>query len=136
MKVIIDTNVFVSGIFWSGTPGKIIMAWIEDKLRLAVNQSILDEYLRVIEHLSQKYKHIDPEPIINMIMFNSELHQDLEFTTPLCRDPDDDKFIACALSAKTNNIISGDKDLLECDNLPKGIQVIKPNEFYQTYLSH
>ena len=52
---------------------------------------------------------------------------------PICEDPDDDKFIACALAEKTKTIISGDKHLLNISGY-KGIKVFKPRLFIDKYL--
>jgi putative PIN family toxin of toxin-antitoxin system len=135
MKIIIDTNVLVSGIFWEGIPGKIINAWLDEKLTLVATTNIIDEYVRVIEHLAQKFKGIDTESVVNLIMLKTQIHHDITLSTPLCRDPDDDKFIACALSTRVNHIISGDKDLLECTGLPKSLEIIRPSLFYDKYLT-
>ena len=52
MKVILDTNVLISGIFFtSGPPGKIVIAFIEDKFELVVSPEILDEYMKIISRL-------------------------------------------------------------------------------------
>jgi predicted nucleic acid-binding protein len=52
----------------------------------------------------------------------------------VCRDPGDDKFLACAVAAKVKRIVSGDKDLLSVSGY-RGIEVIKPRDFVRGYLS-
>ena len=52
---------------------------------------------------------------------------------PICEDPDDDKFFACALASGSKVIISGDKHLLKVTGY-QGIQVLKPREFVDKYL--
>jgi len=52
MKIILDTNVFISGIFFSGPPSQILQAWKNKKLQIILSQDILDEYHRVAESLS------------------------------------------------------------------------------------
>ena len=51
----------------------------------------------------------------------------------ICRDPDDDKFINCAIDAKAIYIVSGDNDLLDIKNFA-GIEIITAREFYEKYL--
>lgn len=53
MKVVLDTNVFVSGLFFSGPPYEILDAWRHGKLHLVVSPPILDEYRRVGEEPSR-----------------------------------------------------------------------------------
>lgn len=133
MKVVIDTNVFVAGIFWSGPPYTILQAWQEKKIQVAITKDILDEYHRVAELLQQKYSTIDLTPIIEWVTTYSEICHPAPLSKRISVDPDDDKFIACAIAAKANIIISGDKDLLDVSGV-FGIQVIKPRGFVNQYL--
>lgn len=51
MKVVLDTNVLISGIFWKGTPRKILDEWSKGKFQLVVTPNIFTEYQRVGEEL-------------------------------------------------------------------------------------
>lgn len=135
MRIILDTNVLVSGIFWGGIPGKIIAACLNKELTLVASTDIVDEYLRVIKQTGAKFKTIDTEPIINMILLETQIHEEIIVPLSLCRDFDDEKFITAGLSAGVHHIVSGDKDLLECKNLPKSLEVINPSEFYKKHLA-
>ena len=68
MKVILDTNVFVSGVFFSGPPYQILQAWQAGEFELVASQQILDEYIRVGEILAEERPTIDLHPIINFII--------------------------------------------------------------------
>ncbi len=63
MKVVLDTNVFVSGVFFSGPPYQILKAWRDGKIHLAVSLEILDEYRRVGEILAEDHPTINLAPI-------------------------------------------------------------------------
>jgi predicted nucleic acid-binding protein len=52
VKIVVDTNVFVSGVFFSGPPHQILQAWRDGKAQLVISPAILDEYVRVGEELS------------------------------------------------------------------------------------
>jgi putative PIN family toxin of toxin-antitoxin system len=67
MKIVLDTNVFISGIFFSGPPSQILQAWKNKKLRIILSQDILDEYHRVAETLSSKYPTINIFQIIELV---------------------------------------------------------------------
>mgnify|MGYP003525425025 FL=1 len=128
IKLILDTNVFISGIFWSGTPAKILNAWYEKKIKIVCSLEILDEYSRVSDILSKKYPSVDMEPFINLMIRDAELFTPIKLKTPVSRDPDDDKFIAVALAANCHLIVSGDNDLLSVTGY-KDIEIINPSEF-------
>lgn len=128
MKIILDTNVFISGIFWSGPPYQILKAWQQRKIELIVSQEILNEYDRVSKTLSEKYPTIDLSPFIELLTIHAEIYAPEKLKEPVSRDPDDDKFIACALSAKVKIIVTGDQDLLSVSGY-QGINIMKPGSF-------
>lgn len=55
MRIVLDTNVFVSGIFFSGPPSRILEAWRDGKIELAISPDILSEYQRVGNELSKQF---------------------------------------------------------------------------------
>ena len=134
MKLIIDTNVFVSGVFFSGPPYSILNAWRHGKLSLLISPEILDEYQRTDEKLSNKFPGVDLEHWIALIMLKASLIDAPPLREKVCIDPDDDKFLALAIASNTKIITSGDKHLLDVSGY-HGISVLKPREFVDEYLS-
>lgn len=59
MKIVLDTNVLISGIFWSGPPFQILDAWKDGKIQLIVTKEILMEYHRVTTILSKKFASVE-----------------------------------------------------------------------------
>ena len=133
IRIVLDTNVFMSGIFWSGNPGKILDAWSNSKIKLIFSKEILDEYIRVGAILSKKYPGVDIAPFIDLLTIYGELHQPIKLKEPVSQDSDDDKFIAVSLSAKCPCIVSGDIDLLSVDGV-FDINILKPADFVKKYL--
>ncbi len=133
MRVIIDTNVFLSGIFWSGNPGKILDAWSRKELTFVLSKEILDEYIRVGERLSLKYPLIDISPFIDLLMVHAEFHEPFILSKPISRDPQDDKFLALSIAAECPCIVSGDNDLVTITHLQE-IKILTPSEFVAQYL--
>ena len=133
MRVILDTNVFISGIFFSGPPSKILKAWADQKFHLVLSQQILDEYQRVSEDLSSKFPSIDIAPIIELITIHGLFIDTHGYTLPVCEDPDDNKFIECAVASNCKIIISGDKHLSILSEF-RGIAILNPRDFVDKYL--
>jgi len=133
VRIILDTNVFISGIFWSGSPFQILKAWQLGQVKLVLSQEILDEYDRVSKALSKKYPDVDLSGVIELVTINADLYVAKKLNAPISRDPDDDKFIACALSADVKIIVSGDEDLLTISGY-EGILVLKPASFIRQFL--
>ncbi|MEI6262190.1 MAG: putative toxin-antitoxin system toxin component, PIN family [Deltaproteobacteria bacterium] len=134
MKIVLDTNVFISGIFFSGPPYRILEAWRDGRLQPVISQEIFDEYRSVADELSTQYPAIDTIPILDFVTKNSKLIIAPGLPKPICMDPDDDKFIACAIAAHCKIIVSGDKHLLKVSGYC-GIQVVKPREFVDKFLA-
>ena len=133
MKVIIDTNVFISGVFFSGPPYKILEAWRDGKVQLVVSREILQEYQRVLETLGEEFPGVDVSGILELLTVKSELTAAPALPEAVCVDPDDDKFLACAVASKVKHIISGDKHLLKVSGF-RGVEVVKPMKFIDNYI--
>jgi len=112
-KAVIDTNVFVSGIFFAGPPSRILRAWMDEKIKIAVSEEIIEEYRRVIVALSDKLRQVDIDYIFELLLIEAEVVKSYSLKEAVCKDPDDDKFLACAVASKSGYIISGDRHLLE-----------------------
>ena len=132
MKVVIDTNIFVSS-FFGGNPKKIIELWSKGEIIICVSPSILDEYFDVLTRAGLKNK----KNIDNLLTLFSHGFNSLYISkTPQLQivkdDPDDDKFIECAVALNSNIIISSDNHLL---NIKKYliIEVYSPHAFLETF---
>jgi len=133
LKAVMDTNVFVSGVFFSGPPYQILNAWQSGDFELVVSQEILDEYQRVGEILAEEHPGIDLDSILTFVIEHAKVYEPARLKEPVCEDPDDDKFLACALASGSCIIISGDKHLLKVSGF-QGIEVLKPRQFVDKYL--
>jgi putative PIN family toxin of toxin-antitoxin system len=128
MFAVVDTNVLISGIFWSGPPSKILLAWENDQFELAITSEIFEEYKRVADILAKKYPAVHLNPIFDLILQHASVFTPVALPIQISSDPDDDKFIACALAANAKFIISGDDDLLSLKTY-MGIEMVKPKWF-------
>ncbi|MDZ7699592.1 MAG: putative toxin-antitoxin system toxin component, PIN family [Deltaproteobacteria bacterium] len=133
MRVVLDTNVFISGIFFGGPPSDILKSWRQSKIQIIFTKEILEEYQRVGEELSAKYPSVNIEPIIELFTIFGDFVETTNITETICEDPDDNKFIECAVVSKSKLIVSGDNHLLNISGY-KDIEVLKPREFLDTYL--
>ncbi len=136
MKLILDTNVLVSGISFAGVPGRLLEAWRDRRTQLVVSPDILDEYQRVGEELAARYPTIEDsfDDIFALIAVEAELVAAPDLPEPVSEDPADDKFLACALVSGTQVVVSGDKHLLRVSGWG-GISVLTPRQCYDRYLA-
>ncbi len=131
IKVVIDTNVFISS-FFGGIPRKIINLWKDQEIVICLSQEIIEEYIKVLHRLG-----IEQIEIKNLTKLFAEGYNSI-FTSNTPRievvkdDPDDNKFIECAVALESKIIISGDKHLL---NKKKyiDIKILSPREFINEF---
>lgn len=135
MRLVLDTNVFISGVFFAGPPFDILKAWRAGQVEIVVSAEILDEYRRVGVELSEKYTTVDLTPFLELLISHASVVHAPPLDERVCSDPDDDKFVACALAGRTKFICSGDKALLKISGY-KEISVVTPRAFVDRYLPH
>lgn len=129
MRVVLDTNIFVSGIFWNGPPSEVLHLWANRKFDLTVSEKIINEYFRVLSSLDKdsglasqwllfvlKNAHIVPSR--NLIQKS--------------RDASDDIFLNCAVVGNASYIVSGDNDLLSLKKI-QGIPILSPRMFLSLF---
>ena len=134
MRIVIDTNIVASAIFFGGRPRELLELLLQHELSAFITQEIIEEYQGTIEYLQNEYPSkrikVPLTQIIaacNMIETTSEVK--------VCRDPDDDKFFACALDSRSLYIVSGDKDLLAVKQY-KDVQAVTVAQFFRDIWKH
>jgi putative PIN family toxin of toxin-antitoxin system len=127
VKVILDTNVLISGIFFGGQPRAVLDAWAEGWFELLVSPSIFDEYVRTCDRLAASYQGLEYHSVLATIIGRGHLVPDALASGSVTNDPDDDKFLLCA-QANAAMIVSGDKHLLDVSGW-EGVRVMRPHDF-------
>lgn len=132
MRVVIDTNIFVSS-FFGGNPRKVIDLWKKEKITLCLSKDILDEYIEVLQRIGLEDEN-ELKELISLFArgFNILFTAKTPKLSVVKNDPDDDKFIECAVALKADVIITGDKvlhDVIEYE----GIKILTPQQFLKNY---
>jgi putative PIN family toxin of toxin-antitoxin system len=99
VKVVLDTNVVVSGVFFGGVPGRILAAWSAGQFVLILSPPFLDEYRRVGHELGRRHPEVNEafEPVLTLIAMNAMIVDAPPLAGAVSADPDDDMFLAAAL---------------------------------------
>ena len=128
IKAILDTNVFISVIFWKARPFGSSKAWQEERFRIAISPPILDEYRRVLDEMMKKRPSPAIASILKLVELHSEMVEPVSLAKPICSDPDDDKFLEAALASHAAYIVSGDAALLNLKH-HRGIEIVRRTRF-------
>ncbi len=123
MKLVVDTNVFISGVFFTGPPHEILDAWRGDRVQLVVSLEIHEEYCEIGEELSAEFPSVDLTPWMELLAIRATVVEAPPLEERVCADPDDDKFLSCALAGRSRLVVSGDKALLRTSGY-RGITVL------------
>jgi len=127
MKVVIDTNVFVSS-FFGGNPRRIVDHWFSGKLILCVSRPILKEYFDVLGRFE-----FDREDLFRRLITSFQEGLNTLFVDApkeqnwIEDDPADNKFIACAISLRAEYIVSGDPHLKRAGRIEE-VEIVPPRE--------
>lgn len=126
-KAVLDTNIFISSIFWRGNPHKIIGLAIDKRIEIYTSPEILMELENVLKRDFHEEKEF-VERQIALILEYSQIVKPTDKVRVVDSDPEDDKIIDCALCSKADYIISGDPHLFNLKEV-FGIKILKPKEF-------
>lgn len=113
-RVVLDTNVLCSALlFHAGALAWLRHAWQSDAMRPLASRDTVGELIRVLSYAKFKLTHEDREDLLgDYLPWCETLTVPNKTKVPACRDPSDRPFLALALAAKADALISGDKDLL------------------------
>ncbi len=132
MRAVVDTNIFVSS-FFGGNPRKIIDLWKAGSITLCLTRPIVEEYIEVLQRLGLKQEK-ELQELLDLFGrgFNSIFSAKTPALKVVVADPDDDKFIECAVSLKARSIVSGDKELLNVKEY-LGIKIKNAKDFLEMF---
>ncbi len=125
-RVVLDTNIIISAIFWDGNPHEIFARGISGDYQIVTSAEILDE---VSDRLKNKFQFPDAATamLIDIILTYSHV-ADVRSKFDAVRDKSDNKIIECAFDGAADFIVTGDTDLLELKEF-RGIRIITAKEF-------
>jgi putative PIN family toxin of toxin-antitoxin system len=132
MKVVLDTNILVSGTFWTGDSYKILKKIDEKELELFISKEISEEYYETLnsDYITDKTirKNLSVNEIVVKIINNAIFIVPSQKFNEIKDDPDDNIILECAIEGNVDYIVSQDKHLLKLKEF-KDIKIITPEEF-------
>jgi len=130
MKTVLDANVIVSAAVWGGNPRKIIKRVADGLDKLFIAEYIIDELEDVLRRpifgLSSEEAELriaEIERLGKKVAASPERR-----VTGVCRDPDDDIYLECAVSAGADYLITGDRDLLDIKEYG-GVKIVNARDY-------
>ncbi|MBU2559781.1 putative toxin-antitoxin system toxin component, PIN family [archaeon] len=132
MKVVLDTNVLISAFLWSGKPAEVMRQVEVGRVKMYLSQDILEEIEVVLEKDKLKTPIAASGQSVRLVM--NKIYSMAHVVSPTAKtsrvkeDPDDDKFLDCAVECKADYIVSGDRHLLKLEEYQR-IKIITASQF-------
>ncbi len=131
MRVVLDTNVVVSGLLWDGKPERLIEAAGEGSLTLVTSEALIAELSGILDRAKfaakLEQKNLTVAQIVARYLELAEIIEAAPIDEARLRDPDDLTVLACAVAANADAMVSGDDDVQNLGSY-QGIPVLSPAE--------
>lgn len=129
LRVVLDTNVLVSGLVYpGGIPGRIVAAWQARSIAMVLSRFIIDETVRILPRLSRNpFSHEEICDLADILSFRCIVVEPEDSFEPDLRDPNDQAVLATLTASNADYLITGDKDLLA---LSAQYPILSPTEFW------
>ena len=127
MKAVFDTNVLVAAFVTEGLCARLLGRARRRQMDLVVSSFILNEFENVLfKKFSASKEQI--RTATRLISEAAQIVSHASVVSGICRDPDDDQILSCALSAKADYLVTGDSDLLGLKGF-HAIRILTPGAF-------
>lgn len=141
MRIVIDTNIWVSGLLWRGLSWQLLRLAETGRVEICMTEAMLQELYEVLRYprLQSRLQSVGvtPDELIDYVSQCATFFEPSPISpsdAPLvATDPDDDIFIHCALVAGASYLVSGDHHLLEMQHYA-GIQIVTVHDFFAQVL--
>jgi uncharacterized protein len=129
IRVVLDTNVILSAVLFAGSLSSLHKLWKESKIQPVFSRETFLELQRALHYPKFALSHYEIQMILEQeILPNFAVIEDSVPIGRVCKDPEDDKFLSCAVSASADFLVTGDKDLLAIRKY-KTVRIITPSTF-------
>ena len=130
-RIVIDTNVYISGTFWTGSPKQLLIMASRKQFITLVSQGILDEIIDILTREDKPFR-------LSIEEAKRVVHKILEYAvmvTPIqrftvCKDEKDNMVLECAINGKADFIVTGDSDLLALKKY-EGMQIVTVRKMFE-----
>ena len=136
MRVVLDVNVWISGLLWGGVPGKTLLLARNQQITIFASEALLLELEATLRRKKfqprLQERGYTVEYLMSVVKEFSHLCPTTSVDAPQLRDSKDNKILAAAIAANAGAIVTGDLDLLVLIEF-NGIPILTPQDFLSCY---
>ena len=114
MRVVIDTNVLISAIFWTGRPKQLLNSVRRGDIMFLTSPALLDDLRAILTRPDKSFRLAvgDVDRVVTAMRHLAEMVQTYTHVV-VCRDEADNRVLECAIDGQAKWIVTGDRGLLE-----------------------
>jgi len=133
VRAVIDTNVLISAIFWTGSPKRLLNRVRRGEVTLVTSRVLLDELKEILVRPDKPFKLTEEEAdrVVKAMQNVAEVVE-TQSQVRVCRDEKDNKVLECAVDGRAEWIITGDAHLLELQSF-KNVRIVTVAEFLRKF---
>jgi len=133
VRAVIDTNVLISAIFWTGSPKRLLNRVRRGEVTFVTSRVLLDELKEILVRPDKPFKLSEEEAdrVVKAIQNVAEVVE-TQSQVRVCRDEKDNKVLECAVDGRAEWIITGDAHLLELQSF-KNVRIVTVAEFLRRF---
>ena len=133
MRAVIDTNVLISAIFWTGSPKRLLNRVRRGEVTFVTSRVLLDELKEILVRPDKPFKLTEEEAdrVVKAMQNVAEVVE-TQSQVRVCRDEKDNKVLECAVDGRAEWIITGDAHLLELQSF-KNVRIVTVAEFLRKF---
>ena len=127
IRAVLDTNIFISALFWKGAPYDILQAGLEGRFTIVTSEDILMELEGRLKHKFH-FPERDTNEFLEIIALNAYIVTPNHHVMVVRADPTDNKILECAIAGESHFVVSGDRHLLDlCEY--GGVKIVNAHAF-------
>ncbi|MFC7134175.1 MULTISPECIES: putative toxin-antitoxin system toxin component, PIN family [Salinibaculum] len=130
VRVVCDTNVFISAFGFGGTPLEAVLRACRSDCRIVVSEQTLAELGRVMQYTRLPFTDEERGQYLSVLTREAERVDPDAEPNVIERDPDDNAFLACATAAQADYVVSGDEHLLALGKY-RDTEIVTPAGFLE-----
>ena len=134
-RVVLDTNVLVSALLFKGKVSRFVALWQQGRLAPLLSKETFGELRKVLTYAKFALDQEEIRAILeDAVLPFFEILDPVEPIEGVYADPDDDSFIACAVSGGAEFVVTGDAQLVGLRRY-KTVRFVTPSEFLRRFAS-
>ena len=128
MRIVIDTNILVSGLFWKGSSQRVLNLWVDGRVIIVSSNEILAEASATLSNFKVRMPDEQLTATLSFLRYNCLIVEPFQKLHIVKYDEEDNRFLEAAIAGRADFIVTKDKHLLRVKEFC-GVRIVTPGCF-------